>query len=45
MAVTMLRLEKCVFRHTLGARTFYTSPLRKSNKKDILVSDISGIQC
>ena len=44
-AVTMLRLEKCVFRHTLGARTFYTSPLRKSNKKDILVSDISGIQC
>ena len=44
-AVTMLRLKKCVFRHTLGARTFYTSPLRKSNKKDILVSDISGIQC
>ena len=31
-AVTMLRLEKCVFRHTLGARTFYTSPLRKCQK-------------
>ena len=31
-AVTMLRLKKCVFRHTLGARTFYTSPLRKSKK-------------
>ena len=30
--VTMLRLEKCVFRHTLGARTFYTSPLRKCQK-------------
>ena len=28
-AVTTLRLEKSVFRHTLGARTFYTSPLRK----------------
>ena len=31
-AVTMLRLEKCVFRHTLGARIFYTSPLRKCQK-------------
>ena len=31
-AVTMLRLEKCVFRHTLGARTCYTSPLRKCQK-------------
>ena len=31
-AVTMLRLEKCVLRHTLGARTFYTSPLRKCQK-------------
>ena len=31
-AVTMLRQEKCFFRHTLGARTFYTSPLRKCQK-------------
>ena len=31
-AMTMLRLEKCIFRHTLGARTFYTSPLRKYQK-------------
>ena len=31
-AVTTLRLEKCVCRHTLGARTFYTSPLRKCQK-------------
>ena len=31
-AVTMLRLENCVFRHTLGVRTFYTSPLRKCKK-------------
>ena len=31
-AVTMLRLEKCVLRHTLGAPTFYTSPLIKCKK-------------
>ena len=31
-AMTTLRLEKCVFRHTLGARTFYTSPLSKCQK-------------
>ena len=30
--VTTLRLEKCFFRHTLGAGTFYTSPLRKCQK-------------
>ena len=30
--VTMLRLEKCFFRHTLGARIFYMSPLRKHQK-------------
>ena len=27
--VTTLRLEKCAFRHALGAHTFYTSPLIK----------------
>ena len=27
--VTMLRLEECDFGHTLGARTFHTSPLTK----------------
>ena len=31
-AVTTLRLEKCVCRHTLRARAFYTSPLRKRQK-------------
>ena len=31
-AVTTLRLVKCVFRHTLGGRTFYTSPLKKCQK-------------
>ena len=31
-AVTTLRLKKCGFRHTLGARTFFTSPLRKCQK-------------
>ena len=31
-AVTTLRLEKSVFRHTLGGRTFYTSPLKKCQK-------------
>ena len=30
--VTTLSLEKCFFRHTLGAGTFYTSPLRKCQK-------------
>ena len=29
---TTLRFEKCGFRHTLGARTFYISPLRKCQK-------------
>ena len=29
---TMLRLEKCEFRHAMGARTFYTSPLKKYQK-------------
>ena len=27
-----LRLQKCEYRHALGARTFYTSPLRKCTK-------------
>ena len=31
-AVNTLRLKKCVFRHTLGARTFFTSSLRKCQK-------------
>ena len=31
-AVTTLRLETCACRHILGARTFYTSPLRKCQK-------------
>ena len=30
--VTTIRLEKCAFRQALGARTFYTSPLIKSQK-------------
>ena len=30
--VTTLRLEECDFGHALGARTFYTSPLRKCQK-------------
>ena len=30
--VTTLRLEKCDFGHALGARTFYTTPLRKCHK-------------
>ena len=30
--VTTLRLEECDFGHLLGARTFYTSPLRKCLK-------------
>ena len=30
--VTTLRVEKCFFRHTLGAGTFYTSQLRKCQK-------------
>ena len=30
--VITLRLEKCEYRHALGARTFYTSPLRKCKK-------------
>ena len=30
--VTTLRLEECDFGHALGARTFYTSPLRKCDK-------------
>ena len=30
--VTTFRVEKCFFRHTLGAGTFYTSPLRKCQK-------------
>ena len=31
-AVTTLRLKKFVFRHTLGARAYFTSPLRKCQK-------------
>ena len=30
--VTTLRLEECDFGHALGARTFYTSTLRKCQK-------------
>ena len=30
--VTTLRLKECDFGHALGARTFYTSPLRKCQK-------------
>ena len=30
--VTTLRLEECDFGHALGARKFYTSPLRKCQK-------------
>ena len=30
--VTTFRLEICDFRHALGARTFFTSPLRKCQK-------------
>ena len=30
--VTTLRMEECDFGHALGARTFYTSPLRKCQK-------------
>ena len=30
-AITLL-LQKCEYRHVLGARTFYTSPLRKCTK-------------
>ena len=40
---TTLRLEKCAFRHALGTRTFYTSPLKKmseSIKEDILFTKI-----
>ena len=29
---TTLHLENCEFRHAMGARTFYTSPLRKCQK-------------
>ena len=45
---TTLRLEKCEFRHALGARTFYTSPLKKmseSIKEDILFTNVLISQC
>ena len=45
---TTLHLENCEFRHAVGARTFYTSPLRKRSeiiKEDILVANISVSQC
>ena len=40
--MTTLRLEECDFGHALGARTFYTSPLRKCQKtvqEEILVTE------
>ena len=30
--MTTLRIEKCAFRHTLGVRTLYISPLRNVRK-------------
>ena len=44
-SVTTLRVEKCFFRHTLGAGTSIPHHLENVRKEYVLFTNISDIQC